>query len=377
LWVKLDVPRSAIPGPHPVEATGQESGLSALAAFTVRTDWAQLGFDAAHSGANRFENVLGPDTVAGLTMRWSVTPGSSRPPVVAAGRVYVAREDLSAYDAGTGALLWTVDADDVSVPAMADGRVVVIADGRLLALDATNGVEQWSSHDADYEGELVLDHRTVYAGVRGGDLRAVDAIDGTSRWRVHVGTDLARSVAVSDGVVYVAADPNRLEALEAATGGELWRNDVAGNPYDSPVVADGLVYVGTEASVIASFATDDGRGVWYTDIGGGVVKGPAVADLLVFAEGANVVTALGAGTGVAQWSHSSTGGYAPVVANGVLYQASTDGTVYAFDAATGAVLWTFATDQPQTGGGAAVADGVLFASMADAVYAFDLGPGAA
>jgi hypothetical protein len=47
------VPKSALPGNHPVTATGQTSGLSATRNFLVRTDWAKFNFDLANSGTTR------------------------------------------------------------------------------------------------------------------------------------------------------------------------------------------------------------------------------------------------------------------------------------------------------------------------------------
>src|ERR1041384_2413283 len=50
---------TARPGPPEVSATGQTSGRSAQAPFTVSTDWARFHFDDQNTGDNPFENVLG------------------------------------------------------------------------------------------------------------------------------------------------------------------------------------------------------------------------------------------------------------------------------------------------------------------------------
>ena len=60
------VPASALPGRHPVTATGQTSGLSATLNFLVRTDWPQFHFDPASTGFNPYENVIGPSNVSQL-----------------------------------------------------------------------------------------------------------------------------------------------------------------------------------------------------------------------------------------------------------------------------------------------------------------------
>src|SRR5262249_37604165 len=58
--VKFTVPKSALPGNHPVTATGQPSGRFATHNFLVRTNWAKFHFDLANSGLNPYENVIGP-----------------------------------------------------------------------------------------------------------------------------------------------------------------------------------------------------------------------------------------------------------------------------------------------------------------------------
>src|SRR5207244_1377949 len=65
------VPASAVPGNHPVKATGQTSGLSFTRNFLVRTDWPKFHFDLDNSGFNPHENVLNKSTVSGLKLAWT------------------------------------------------------------------------------------------------------------------------------------------------------------------------------------------------------------------------------------------------------------------------------------------------------------------
>src|SRR5262245_61931818 len=68
---RIKVPRSALPGSHLVKAKGETSGMLAMATFTVRTDWLQFHFDAAHSGLNPYENVLDTSNVTRLVQAWA------------------------------------------------------------------------------------------------------------------------------------------------------------------------------------------------------------------------------------------------------------------------------------------------------------------
>jgi outer membrane protein assembly factor BamB len=95
----ITVPKSALPGTHTVRATGQSSGLTALARFLVRTDWAQFHFGLHLTGYNPYENVLTPSNVSALTRDWSYTTGSAigSSPAVANGVVYVGSWDDTVY----------------------------------------------------------------------------------------------------------------------------------------------------------------------------------------------------------------------------------------------------------------------------------------
>jgi outer membrane protein assembly factor BamB len=136
--VRITVPKSALPGTHTVRATGQSSGLVALALFLVRTDWAQFRFGLHHTGYNPYENVLTPSNVSALTRDWSCTTGNSidSSPAVASGLVYVGSHDdkLYALDAVTGSRKWSYTTGSAiyiyfsSSPAVANGVVYVGSD---------------------------------------------------------------------------------------------------------------------------------------------------------------------------------------------------------------------------------------------------------
>ena len=73
----ITIPATALPGSHTVQATGQNSGLTASRSFLVNTDWRQFGYDATHSGTNPYENVLSPTNVSQLTLDWFYSTGRS------------------------------------------------------------------------------------------------------------------------------------------------------------------------------------------------------------------------------------------------------------------------------------------------------------
>jgi len=77
-----------------------------------------------------------------------------------------------------------------------------------------------------------------------------DSGDQEQKWVYdEFGNSVRSSPAVSPdgGTIYVGSDDNRLYAVDAADGTKKWRFDTGGNVISSPVVGpDGMVYVGSE-----------------------------------------------------------------------------------------------------------------------------------
>jgi hypothetical protein len=70
----------------------------------VNTNWPQFRFALDHDGANPYENVLNPNNVAGLELKWNYLANvvySS--PAVSNGVVYAASWDCDPYPCRT---LW-------------------------------------------------------------------------------------------------------------------------------------------------------------------------------------------------------------------------------------------------------------------------------
>jgi len=215
---------------------------------------------------------------------------------------------------------------------------------------------------------------------------------GTPRveWSVGVkGPVGAGSPVVQDGVVYVGDESGYVSAIEEATGTILWQLDVGAAINSGLSVADGLVIVGDDNGVIHALTAVGGAETWHHQTGGPVHSSSAVIDSVVYAASLDGnLYALDLATGTLHWpAPVATSGAVSrgiAVANGVIYAGSggataTDaGALGAYDAATGARLWT-APLQPGNTSTPMVADGKVFVSggldgPAEAthlLYAFD------
>lgn len=127
---------------------------------------------------------------AELRQTWEARIGKSGPyvfqPAVVGGEVYAAGQDGDVARFKDGRAVWTVNAGQrLSAGVGSNGQlaVVVTASGEVVALDAANG---------------------------------------SVRWRTPVGAEVLAPPAVGDAIVVVRASDSRLIGLDAATGARRW-----------------------------------------------------------------------------------------------------------------------------------------------------------
>ena len=382
--VSIQVPKSALPATHYVTAIARSNQTAAQTSFTVRTDWAQFGFNPGNARQNPYENVLDANSVTGLDLSWTfptyITVYST--PAVSGGNVY-----FGAYD------------------------------GNLYAVNATTGKKLWTfTSGSVISSSPAVSQGNVYFGSYDGNVYAVNAKTGAFVWSYALGGGVPASPTVTNGTVYIATSSNTLLGLNATTGALLWSYGIYNIPQVAPAVANGVVYE-TGDGLYAINATN-GALIWYDDLP--LMSGPtAVAQGIVYAnwpdelatEAVNTVTgnkrwecncttnsfALGAGTlyggfssGVYGTSASTgQGGWtfftpnfdtvnsSPAVANGVVYFGAYDGVIYALNATYGYELWSFQTTYPIYTS-PVVANGMLYFTSVDGIlYAFGLPSGPA
>jgi outer membrane protein assembly factor BamB len=387
----IRAPVSALPGEHWVSAVQGSGDIGAQAPFVVNTDWSQFGFEPDGRRVNPYENVLSPETVGGLNLKWSYpsTGGTNSSPAVVDGVAYFGSQDNHVYaiklDSGT--LLWSYDTgyfNGASSPAVVDGVVYIGSqNGMVYALDAAKGSRLWSytTGDSVWSSPAVV-NGVVYVASEDGNLYALDAARGKKLWSYSTGGYIYSSPAVANGVVYVGSSDHKIYALKANTGGLLWSYTTGDQVGSSPAVANGVVYVGSLDYNVYALNASSGGVLWIYRTGGEVYSSPAVANGVVYIGSRdNNVYALEAETGARLWSYT-TGWFvdsSPAVANGVVYVGSEDDNLYALNAGSGALLWNYNTGANIFYASPTVANGVVYSGSdlynGTAFYAFELGGG--
>jgi outer membrane protein assembly factor BamB len=288
------------------------------------------------------------------------------PPAVAFGRLYLTTFDghFFALDAATGKPVWDYRSHRCgwASPAVA-GRLVYQtfigracnsprpgADGVVVAFDARSGRIRWQRTIGPTESSPLVAGGLVYVGDWNGDVWALRATDGRTRWRFHTGGEIKGSLALADGRVYVGSYDGHVYALDARTGKEAWRASAqarlgaTGTFYSTPAVAYGRVYIGCTDGKVYSFGAASGKLRWSHGTGGWVYGSPAVWQALVLVGSYDrTFYAFDAATGDVRWRFRANGpisGSATVL-GGVVYFSTLRQRTYALVARTGRLLWTW------------------------------------
>jgi len=254
-----------------------------------------------------------------------------------------------------------------------DGTVYVWSyDGYLYAIRASTGMMKWkaavgkpSAINYMTPTPLVLSDGTVVIGSVDGYVYAIQAADGRTKWRVRTGGEegsLAEVVSAAvgpDGILYIPSrdresrDGGTLYALDSSTGEKRWELQL-GLMQSSPAVArDGTVYIGNNHYGFCALDGRTGRIKWtlpiwaagtptISDTGdiyvGGYGLGPNAKDRRAYA--------IDGAAGTIKWSShivkrsESTVMSEPAIGmRGLVYFASSDGTLHALRGSDGSTEW--------------------------------------
>ncbi|MGD2108168.1 MAG: PQQ-binding-like beta-propeller repeat protein [Phycisphaerae bacterium] len=181
------------------------------------------------------------------------------------------------YDPPTGKLLWKFDLNPKDSKWLGRGRGTrnsIIATPVIHNDKVFLAVGQDPEH-GDGPGNLY----SIDATKRG------DITESGRVWRVG-GEDFHRTlstVAIADGLLYVADLTGYLYCLDAGTGKRYWRYDTFASVWGSPCVVDGKVYLGTEdGEVVVLDHSKTMKSLATNDVLAAVYTAPAAANGVLF-----------------------------------------------------------------------------------------------
>ena len=229
-------------------------------------------------------------------------------------------------------------------PAVAYGRVYVLTQDGLWALNESSGDVVWSNSAWRGLSSPAIWNGTVLFGGKDGSVHEVNATNLRGIWSTPlVSTPTVSGITSSPKVVFdtvylgtfnETGGPADIVALWATNGTVRWRHPTESVDFSSPAVVNGTLYVG----IMGRYNTTTS-----------VTFDPPFGLL-----------ALDATTGEERWFAPTNGSVAasPVVAGAAVYVTAKDGHLYAFNAATGARTWSIAAEAGVSS--SAFLDGILF-----------------
>ncbi|MFJ3171677.1 PQQ-binding-like beta-propeller repeat protein [Streptomyces roseus] len=360
-------PASGAPSGEPVRiggspvpiGPGPRAGAAAPAAHAAAADsatgWVRPpgGVAASHAAASPSapagvpSPAAGPDSGRWRPWRFRMSNEVWGTPTVAGDLLYVTSFEVHALDVASGRRQFKTR-DVAWSMAVADGRIHASDGPSLYALDAGDGSERWRLNTEAWVYALRADRGTVVTATRGGGVQGWEASNGQKLWELTgAQSDFETPEAapvLHDGTVYVWQDA-RLRALDARSGRESWSYPVGdaascGNvPVRVTPAPDGNVYVAAGTRVL-SVDRASGRVRWHFEAPAVFLAAPA------FAPGA-------------------------AVTGGGVYLADYLGTVYALDAATGKDRWRIATEPRPSSDPVMVANGNVHLGAGSALYTLD------
>ena len=242
------------------------------------------------------------------TGRFSAQGGWSGP-VISGDNVYIGTREgkLLALDKATGFTRWTFPTskdEDIGpvygTPALDDEGWLYVGgyDGNVYAIDtSTIGAsrEQPFVEDAwvyPSESSLVdignivggpaVAQGTVLVGSSDGALHAIDARDGTLRWKFLTGDKVWSTPAVDGGVVYIGSLDHNLYAVRLQDGKEICRFQTGGAIASTPLVKDGRVYIGTFEGIFYAINATNCQGEARFEAGNWFWSAPIAFDSTVY-----------------------------------------------------------------------------------------------
>lgn len=371
------------------------------AAATQSVDWPQFKLSPGLTGYNKFERVLGTANVVHLAVRWqTLVAGPNQAdvgnsPVVAGGAVYVANlgggtcfpgcasdtSFLYKLNASNGNVEWraSLGSDQVfSTAAVGDGVVYIGAQNAIHAFAIADGQPVWATTlGGQPSPALTLSRRVVYSGASDGKVYALSASDGRILWSTATGAGISSPVAAAGSQVYARSEDGFLYAFDATNGAIAWKIEQSAD-HGGATAVGGRVYMVNGDSLQARHASN-GSLIWsVAQVGSDVHSTPTVGAGIVVLGAVNspLVSAYDESSGRLLWAFEADGNGAevlgsPVLANGVVYVITDDGTLHMLNAATGVQLHSIlpsvspsaATTTP------AVVDGRVFVARADGFVA--------
>jgi outer membrane protein assembly factor BamB len=408
-------------------------GLVGVLALGLTGCWPAPGAGPNRQAFNPFESTISPANVGQLQPAWTAPVdggGSVQAPIVDGGTVHVTSGDsVYGFRADNGGRLWRRQVDTPVPPFELMGQSFVDGDALMVGQGHGNLGGSYHTDRVDSKTGAVVGSLPAPGGmvdaIRGSaylldrigfgsngpvtqGVTITDRSDPSKGWSGIVdlwtiaenggrpftlGTTRAYQAGpgVLRGTSFTRGNGVRAWPVASSPGGcapppfdgvmcPTWSTALDGTTASTPVLNDDetTLYTGTDAGTVYAIDTATGAVRWSTQVGSAVTDTPAArfqgsleGELYVPTASGKLVDLDGA-FGSVLWTADTSAriGTQPADAGGVIFTASTDGSLHGFDAhgcgaPTCSPLWTASTGGAAVVGAPAVSAGQVYVGTAD------------
>lgn len=259
------------------------------------------------------------------------------------GRLYVLTSagTLQAFDAETGATLWTRRFGDptqiAAGPDVRGDRVAVVIGSTVFVLDAETGEELLVQEtEGAPGGAAALGDKFVYVAQASNRLVGYPYdTENTNSFTVASPGRLQGTPVVSETRVLWPTQRGELYAAPAAGGSAIYRFEASTPLSGPPSLFENTLIFATYEGMVHSLHTERGRTIWRTSVSGSVSQPVSIAAGLVFiATDSPTLVALKAATGQQQWAVDGLKGVVSV-SEGRVYAMAPNGGLGILDRESG------------------------------------------
>jgi len=229
-------------------------------------------------------------------------------------------------------------------------------EGSLYAIDQIDQTVQWEIHLRGEKGENTvygtptLFESNLYFGGYDGTFYSVETISGLITWDYTFDSPIITSPAVNNTFVVVGTSDNNLHVIDndLSPGKPLCSYSTTNQIWASPVIYQQLAIFGSMDHILRAINLEDCELVWEFATQGAIVASPILSqDTVMFGSLDRSFYGLNADTGKIRWRFDESFGWFigdPATDGKTVYAPSMDGKLYALDVLTGTKKWSLDTN---------------------------------
>lgn len=227
----------------------------------------------------------------------------------------------------------------------------------------------------EIRGTPTIDGGILYVGVYDNNLYALDAGDGSLKWKFPTKGGIVSRPVISDNTIYFGSEDHCLYAVSLITKQLIWYYTTEGPIRSSPAVSNGALYFGSDDGFLYAIDALTNRLEWRYESGGEIRSSPVVAvDHIYFGNDLGDFFCL-TNSGQVKWRSKAKRSImcSPVVSKGSVYFTSHDAQIYALDAKSGWMIWRFRMGKGSVSSPCVVENLIIAGSADGNIYCLDSG----